>query len=189
MYLLSESHVSVHTWPERKCVAIDFYHCGPRSGRNLKIAEELFCDFFGWDKCTSTLMLKRGQQSAYLTNDFLNKAEILKNVRLLHREKTKFQEVRVYDSESMGRILMIDGYVHYASKSNAIDYFSQGLSENVILREKIYDEIMIIGGGDLIIACYVLQNFPNVKKLTLVEIDKRIVEITKQFFDFAQIID
>lgn len=47
---------------------------------------------------------------------------------------------------------------------------------------------MIIGGGDLIIAIYILKNFPNVKKLTLVEIDKRIVEITQQYFDFANFI-
>lgn len=29
IYLLSESHLSIHTWPETKSCAIDFYHCGP----------------------------------------------------------------------------------------------------------------------------------------------------------------
>lgn len=31
LYLLSESHFSIHTWPESKSCTIDFYHCGPIS--------------------------------------------------------------------------------------------------------------------------------------------------------------
>lgn len=31
LYLLSESHFSIHTWPETRSCAIDFYHCGPLS--------------------------------------------------------------------------------------------------------------------------------------------------------------
>ena len=36
---LSESHVSCHTWPERGCIAIDVYTCGP--GNPKLIALEL----------------------------------------------------------------------------------------------------------------------------------------------------
>ena len=60
LYLLSESHFSIHTWPESKTCAIDFYHCGPRSTINLKIAEERLCDYFGWENCSSLLLLRRG---------------------------------------------------------------------------------------------------------------------------------
>lgn len=31
---------------------------------------------------------------------------------------------------------------------------------------------MIIGGGDLTVACYILEKFKNIKKLTVVEIDE-----------------
>lgn len=31
MYLLSESHISVHTFPESSCMTIDFYNCGENS--------------------------------------------------------------------------------------------------------------------------------------------------------------
>lgn len=88
--------------------AIDFYHCGPTSRQNLEIAEEKLCDLFGWEHVTSTMILKRGQTSSYLTNDFIDKTEILRNVRYLHREKSKFQEIRVYDTMAMGRILVLD---------------------------------------------------------------------------------
>lgn len=57
LYLLSESHFSIHTWPENKACAVDFYHCGDRSKGNLAIAEEKLCDLFGWKNCTSFIML------------------------------------------------------------------------------------------------------------------------------------
>ena len=28
LLLLAESHVSIHTWPEKKCAAVDIYTCG-----------------------------------------------------------------------------------------------------------------------------------------------------------------
>ncbi len=36
---LSESHVSCHTWPENKCIAIDVYTCG--AGQPKLVALEL----------------------------------------------------------------------------------------------------------------------------------------------------
>jgi S-adenosylmethionine decarboxylase len=36
---LSESHISIHTWPERQCAAIDVYTCG--SCDNNKVVQEL----------------------------------------------------------------------------------------------------------------------------------------------------
>jgi len=75
LFLLAESHFSIHTWPEHRCCAIDFYHCGNRSKLNLQIAEERLCDLLGWENCTSTLLLKRGQVASYLTNDLLDKTE------------------------------------------------------------------------------------------------------------------
>ncbi len=61
--------------------------------------------------------------------------------------------------------------------------------KDVIKRDKEYQHVVIIGGGDLIIAAYILKNFENVKKLTVCDIDERVVEVTKRFFSFAEIID
>jgi len=137
LYLLAESHLSIHTWPEHKCCAIDFFHCGNKSQTNLKIAEEKLCDFLGWENCTSTLLLKRGQVSSYLTNDFLDKTEILRNVKFLHREKSIFQELRVYDSIAMGRILVLDGAVQISTLSlGENDHYTIDMSRLVLSKDK-----------------------------------------------------
>jgi len=188
LYLLSESHFSIHTWPELRCCAIDFYHCGDRSLRNLKIAEEALCDLLGWENCTSACLFKRGSVSSYLTNDFLDKTEILRNVKFLHREKSEFQEIRVYDTLAMGRILVLDGAVQIATNSlGETDNYTNDITRLVLEKEKTYEHVIIIGGGDLPIAAHVLEKYPNVQKLTVCEIDGRVVEVTKTFFEIGEI--
>jgi len=188
LYLLAESHFSIHTWPEHKCCAIDFFHCGPRSAKNLKVAEEKLCDVFGWDKCTSTLLLKRGNVASYLTNDFLDKTEILRNVKFLHREKSKFQEIRVYDTLAMGRILVLDGAVQISTLSlGENDHYTIDMTRLVIDKTKNYDHVVIIGGGDLPIAAHILEKYPNVKKLTVCDIDEKVTEVTRKFFSIGDI--
>ena len=90
LYLLSESHFSIHTWPETRSCTIDFYHCGPISNQNLAIAEEKLCEAFGWENCTTTVLLKRGSETSYLANNLIPKSEIYKNIKFVHREKSQY---------------------------------------------------------------------------------------------------
>jgi spermidine synthase len=189
LYLLSESHFSIHTWPESGSCAIDFYHCGERSTINLKIAEVELCNLFGWENCSSFLLIKRGDVSSYLTNDFIDKTEILKNVKFLHREMTPFQELRVYDTLAMGRILVLDGAVQISSNSLKDDNYTKDITRFNISRNRSYDHIIIIGGGDLVIAAHLLEEYPLINKVTVCEIDERVIEVTKKFFSFADIIE
>jgi len=190
LYLLSESHFSIHTWPEHKCCAIDFYHCGDNSAKNLKIAEEKLCDFFGWDNCTSFLLLKRGSVSSYLTNDFLDKTEILRNVKLLHREKSLFQELRVYDTLAMGRILVLDGAVQISTLSmGENDHYTIDMTRLAIDKDTDYEHVIIIGGGDLPIAAHILEKYPKVKKLTVCDIDGKVWEVVSKFFSIGDIVN
>lgn len=189
LYLLSESHFSIHTWPESGSCAIDFYHCGERSTVNLKIAEVELCNLFGWENCSSFLLVKRGGVSSYLTNDFIDKTEILKNVKFLHREMTPFQELRVYDTLAMGRILVLDGAVQISTNSLKDDNYTKDITRFNITKDRIYDHIIIIGGGDLVIAAHLLEEYPLIKKVTVCEIDERVIEVTKKYFSFADIIE
>jgi spermidine synthase len=189
LYLLSESHFSIHTWPESGSCAIDFYHCGERSTVNLKIAEVELCNYFGWENCSSFLLVKRGLISSYLTNDFIDKTEILKNVKFLHREMSNFQEIRVYDTLAMGRILVLDGAVQISTNSLKDDNYTKDLTRFNLSKDRNYEHVIIIGGGDLVIAAHLLEDYPLIKKITVCEIDDRVIEVTRKFFSFAEIIE
>ena len=190
-YLLSESHFSIHTWPEHGSCAIDFYHCGDEAMNNLNIAEEMLCDWLGWANCTQQLKINRGQRTGFLANDFPEKAEIFKNITYVHREKTPFQELRIYDTICEGRIMTLDGAVQFSTKINdnpEKDNYTVDLA-SVVKRDTHYDHIVIIGGGDLLIARYILDNFPKVKKLTVCDIDERVIECTKKYFGVGEKVD
>lgn len=185
VYLLSESHFSIHTWPEARACAVDFYHCGDKSVKNLKIAEEKLCELFGWNACTSTMIMKRGQVSSYLTNDFFDKTEVLRNVQLVHREKSRFQDIRVYDTLALGRILTLDGAFQFSSNTFSDNIYSLNMAKNALdCKDKEYDHVVIIGGGDLLIASHILKEY-KVKKLTVCELDEKVVEVTSKHFDFG----
>ena len=56
-------------------------------------------------------------------------------------------------------------------------------------KEKEYEHIIIIGGGDLVIAAHLLEEYPLIKKVTVCEIDERVIEVTKKYFSFADVIE
>lgn len=69
------------------------------------------------------------------------------------------------------------------------DNYTKDMIKDVVKNDKDYEHVVIIGGGDLIIAANLLEKYPNVKKVTVCEIDNQVVEVTKRFFQFAQNID
>lgn len=54
---------------------------------------------------------------------------------------------------------------------------------HVVMKDKSYDHVIIVGGGDLLIAGHLLDTYPLVKKLTVCDIDERVIEVSKKYFD------
>jgi spermidine synthase len=49
-------------------------------------------------------------------------------------------------------------------------------------KESLIGHVIIVGGGDLVIATQILQKYPQVKKVTVCEIDERVVAVTQKYF-------
>ena len=47
----------------------------------------------------------------------------------------------------------------------------------------------MIGGGDMYIATYLLEDFPNVKKITVCDIDPKVTETVRKYFSIKDIIE
>jgi spermidine synthase len=60
---------------------------------------------------------------------------------------------------------------------------------NVVKAGKTMDHVIIVGGGDLVIATQLLQKFPQIKKVTVCEIDERVVAVTQKYFSFAEVVE
>lgn len=180
MYMLRLGHLTIHSWPGASACAIDFYHSSADSWNTIHVVEEGLCNAFGWANCSSTITLPRGEHTRLWCNDGEARCEVLNHVKLLHREKTPFQELRVYDTKYMGRILLLDGQVQISDALD--DNYTIYMSSEIVKDDTDYAHILIIGGGDLLIASYLLEKYPKVKKITVCEVDQRVVETVSTFF-------
>jgi len=87
-------------------------------------------DILGWNSCTLALPLTRGDTCKLICNESENKSEILYNAKLIYREMTPFQELRVYDTKAMGRILLLDDMVQITQ--DLVDNYTVDMVNGVI---------------------------------------------------------
>jgi len=179
------SHFSIHTWPESLSCSIDFYHCGNTAGERLRKAEEYLCNAFGWENCTGSVLIERGGSRQALLNEKESNATIYKETKLVYREKSNLQQdIRVYESKEMGKLLTVNGNIHIAL--NIKDNFSNDIMKLLTEKGKTHDNLLIIGAGDLRLPAFLLTNSNSnvIKKITLVFNDMRVFETSKKFFPF-----
>lgn len=96
----------------------------------------------------------------------------------LHREKSSFQEIAVLDTEQFGRMLVLDGMVMTTIKD---EFTYHEMLVHVPLNTHPHPrKVLIVGGGDGGTIREVLRH-PEIEKVTLVEIDKRVTDVSKKF--------
>jgi len=182
LYLLSESHFSIHTWPETQACAIDFYHCGDTARQRMQQAEEILCSALGWENCSGSILIDRGAARQVLLNNYYHSSTLFKNLKLIHRERTDFQDVRVFESKDLGRVLSLDGMIQITDHLD--DNYTVDLTRLIVQKGKRYENLLIIGAGDMLSPNYLLSNNElNIGKITVVEIDEKVYYNTKKYFE------
>jgi len=178
--ILEKGHFTLHYYSSGS-VFIDILVFVEDSRQVLEKIEEHFGDIWGWENCTGSIILDRGAAPQTLLNNYYHSATLYKNMQLLHREKSQYQDIRVYESQEMGKVLSLDSMIQITELEE--DNYTVDLCKLVIENKTRYDHILLIGAGDMIIPKYILQNKDfNVGKVTVVEIDDRVYENTKKYF-------
>ena len=101
-----------------------------------------------------------------------------KVLQTLHRETTPFQEIVVLDTEQFGRMLVLDGAIQATITDEFV--YHEMLAHVPICSHHHPKDVLIIGGGDGGCAREVLRH-QQIGSVTQVEIDQRVVEVSKQF--------
>lgn len=96
----------------------------------------------------------------------------------LHSEQTPFQHMSVINTEQFGRMLVLDGMVMTTIKDEFV--YHEMISHVALNTHPNPENVLVIGGGDGGAIREVIKN-PKVKKATLVEIDGRVIEVSKQY--------
>jgi spermidine synthase len=91
---------------------------------------------------------------------------------------TGFQRLMILESERLGRVLVLDGIVQLTEEDEGIYHEWIGLWP-LFARRTPAENVLIIGGGDGGVAREVLRH-PGVKRVTMAEIDKVVVDACRE---------
>ncbi|MBC76510.1 MAG: spermidine synthase [Halobacteriovoraceae bacterium] len=99
--------------------------------------------------------------------------------KVLHSEQSKFQKIDVVETEAVGRLLLLDGKTMVSEKDEFV--YHEVMAHLPYMVSRKCEKVLIIGGGD----GGVVREFAkhkDIKQIDLVEIDERVVEVSKKYF-------
>ncbi|MBI1858830.1 MAG: polyamine aminopropyltransferase [Candidatus Melainabacteria bacterium] len=97
----------------------------------------------------------------------------------LYTEKSKYQKIDVFESVSMGKVMLLDNRVMVTEKDEF--YYHENIVHPVMSMHPNPKKIMIIGGGDGGTVREVLK-YKTVEEIELIEIDEEVINVSKKFF-------
>jgi len=103
----------------------------------------------------------------------------LKLARKLHEEQSPFQRIEIFETESFGTLMTLDGLVMVTDRDNFL--YHEMMSHPALLTHPDPRRVLVIGGGDCGTLREVLRH-PSVELAEQVELDERVTRVAEQFF-------
>ncbi|MBD3620284.1 MAG: polyamine aminopropyltransferase [Chromatiales bacterium] len=97
----------------------------------------------------------------------------------LHEEQTPFQKIEIYDTETYGKLMIIDGCTMVSTYDNFL--YHEMMSHPVLFSHPNPKRVVIIGGGDCGTLREVLKH-PGIESAVQVDIDERVTRLSEQYF-------
>ncbi|ODV97907.1 hypothetical protein PACTADRAFT_400 [Pachysolen tannophilus NRRL Y-2460] len=110
---------------------------------------------------------------------FPGQAFCLKVKRILHSEKSEFQDILVFESESYGNVLVLDGIVQCTERDEFA--YQELISHIPLFSHPNPKRILVIGGGDGGVLREVVKHGDTIESVTLVEIDETVIKLSKKY--------
>jgi spermidine synthase len=99
--------------------------------------------------------------------------------KLLHEEQTPYQRIEIWDTETFGYLMAIDGCTMVSTRDNFL--YHEMMSHPALNSHPDPKNVVIVGGGDCGTLREVLKH-KEVKKATQVEIDERVTRLAEKYF-------
>lgn len=103
----------------------------------------------------------------------------LKLKQKLHDEQSPFQRIEIYETDTFGTLMTLDGLVMVTDRDNFI--YHEMMSHPALFTHRRPESVLIIGGGDCGTLREVLKH-DCVLRADQVEIDERVTRVAEQFF-------
>ncbi len=185
MLLLAESHLAVHTWPERAGVTLDVYVCNfhcDNSDKAERLTQALVAAFAPGEAHCNRLL--RGgtddAQSGETLLEALNPHSVYgyRGARRLETTRSAHQLLEVFDTPQFGRLLRLDG--HFMTSVGEEFFYHEALVHPAAVAHPGPRQVLILGGGDGGAAEELLKH-PSVERVVIAELDAEVPRAARQY--------
>jgi spermidine synthase len=177
--VLAESHLAIHTWPERQGLTLDVYVCNYSADNSVK-ARKLFDLLVGYFQPGEVAKheIVRGE---HMLMEPLNDSTgfYIRATRQLGEWQTRFQKLAIYETPHYGKLFRLDGFNMTSEKDEFV--YHENLIHPALTAHAAPKKVLIIGGGDGGSSEEALKH-PSVEQVTMVEIDGDVIEVAKEHF-------
>ncbi len=183
--LLAESHVALHTWPERRGVTLDVYVCNFSTDNSAKaemLMSELLVAFAPGDQNTNRIL--RGSadpenRSDELLLEWLNadSAYGFRARRRLETVRSQYQTVEVFDTPQFGTLFRLDGSFMTSEKDEF--FYHEPMAHAAAITHPAPRRALVLGGGDGGSSEELLKH-PSIEQVVVVELDPEVVRVARQ---------
>lgn len=183
--LLAESHLALHTWPERGGVTLDVYVCNfstDNSGKAEQLMDDLIIAFAPREQNTNRIL--RGSadpasQSGELLLEWLNpeSAYGYRAERRIETTRSRYQTIEVFDTAQWGRLFRLDGA--YMTSARDEFFYHEPIVHCAAIAHPQPRSALVVGGGDGGSTEELLKH-PSIARVVLAELDPEVIRIARE---------
>ena len=97
----------------------------------------------------------------------------------IHDEQSPYQHIEIYETETFGNLMTLDGLVMVTALDNFI--YHEMICHPALFSHPDPKRVLVVGGGDCGTLCETLKH-PEVEQVDQVEIDERVTRVSERFF-------
>lgn len=177
-WLLAESHIALHTWPETQSYTLDAYVCN-YSKNNEEAVRSLVLDLLYGSGAKEHYVqwAWRGDRPLVLDDQGGEHGVWYRGERQLVTQSS-YQHIEIWNTQEFGQILKIGGIVMSTQRDEA--FYHEPLVHVPMLLCTKASNIVVLGGGDGGSIREALKH-PGVERVDVFELDWSVVEATRQW--------
>ncbi|CAH1773261.1 unnamed protein product [Owenia fusiformis] len=98
--------------------------------------------------------------------------------KVLHHEKSKYQDILLFESKSYGRVLVLDGVIQTTDRDE--HSYQEMITFLPLNSHPNPQKVLLIGGGDGGVVREIVKH-PAVQSVVQCEIDEKVIEVSKKY--------